>query len=431
MQRDELWLPWLYKFAVKGELKRWRCGTIGNVFYAEYGTVWVKGGAEGKIRRTAPKAIAGNSRERDATKQAQNVAKQEWEEKQRKDSYFPSDEIPTCTAEEWKALNKDTRKWPAVCKKWDDCSTSEKDCSVVKPWEMQFKVDGDRCTAWYIDDEIRLYSRKCLEMKFKDHIREQLTSLFMLINFIITGDENHYKSYNFGIDGEIWNPKLGSHQQSHSVSGRTVNKHKDDEKQCFAWFDIIHYEMNAERRIEVINGVKSFLSEFGDMKSEPNLEGMDQKSLCIGGDFANIFIVPTKRAIDIGDVYDFYDYALKLKFEGLVLRRPQHMYPTAREHRTSEMVKMKPFEDAEFEVIGFKQAEGDRAGCVVWECRNDLNDGTFSVQQMGDVEYQRELYESAHDYIGEMITVRYDGRSDDKIPVKPRAVRFRSHEDLP
>jgi len=426
------WLPWLYKFDAKGTLKRWRCGVEGNVFYAEYGTVFLTNGKEGKVRRTPAKPIAGNTREQDANRQAQNVCQQEWDDKRRRDTYHPSDSIPTCTPEEWSELHNDNRKWPAVCLAWKDANESEQECSVAKPWIGQLKVDGDRCTAWHTNDNVQLYSRKCLEMKFKDHIREQLTNLFCLIHFLKTGDETHYTTYDFGIDGEIWNPKLGSHQQSHSVSARTVNRHADEKQQCFAWFDIIDYTMTAKERFDLIKKVKDFLMEFGEnLNTEPNIENMNQKDLCIGGDFGNIFIVPSKTLSDIGDVYDFYEHSTNMKFEGLVLRRLDHKYPTAREHKTAQMIKMKPFEDAEFEVIGYKQGEADRAGCVVWECRNDVNAETFGCSQMGDVEFQRGLFEEGDQYIGKKITVRFDGRSDKGIPVKPRAVRFRLPEDLP
>lgn len=429
---DVLWLGWLYKFDAKGSLKRWRCGTKGQEFYAEYGSMWLANGKEGKLRRTPVKVITANNREANAEKQAQNYAKQEWEDKMRRDSYHQSDTVPTCDASEWAELHQDNRHWPAVCLAWKDVGESDKDCNIKRPWIAQYKIDGNRCTAWYTEDNVQLYSRKCLPLEFKDHLRDQLIGIFHLIHFLKTGKEDHYTCYDFGIDGEIWNPKLGSHQQSHSISSRTVNRHKDEKEQCFAWFDIIDYTLTAEQRFDLVKKVIDFLREFGeDLNTEPIVLGMDQRKLCIGGDFENIFPVPYKVCTDIGEVYDFYQHSMDMKFEGAVLRRLNHMYPTSREHKTSQMVKMKPFEDAEFEVVGYKQGEADRAGCVVWECRNDLNDETFSTQQMGDVEFQRGLYDQGEEYIGRKITVRFDGRSDKKIPVKPRAVRLRDPEDMP
>jgi ATP-dependent DNA ligase len=427
-----LWLGWLYKFDAKGVLKRWRCGTQGDKFYAEYGTMWLTKGGEGKLRRTPLKVIASNARESNSETQAQNYAKQEWEDKIRRDAYHPSDTIPTCSALEWAEMHQDNRHWPAVCLAWKDASESEKDCTVKRPWIAQHKIDGNRCTAWYTEDEIQLYSRKCLPLEFKDHLREQLIGIFHLIHYIKTGKEEHFTCYDFGIDGEIWNPKLGSHQQSHSISSRTVNRHKDEKDQCFAWFDIIDYTLTAQERFNLMKRVIDFLREFGDdLNTVAEVIGMDQRKLCIGGDFANIFPVPYKIITDVDELQEYYQYSLQMQFEGVVLRRLEHMYPTARERKTSQMIKMKPFEDAEFEIVGFKQGEADRDGCVVWLCRNDLNDETFSTQQMGDVTYQRELFDSAEEYIGKKITIRFDGRSDKKIPVKPRAIRVRDKGDLP
>jgi ATP-dependent DNA ligase len=430
MEDNIEWLPWLYKVDASDVYKRWRCGTEGNVYYAEFGSLWLKNGEEGKLRRTKAKKIKGNMRERDAELQAKNYAQQQWEERKRKDEYYEHPTAPMCTVEEWKEMHG-KRKWPAVCLPWKQASNTERACTEKTPWLSQYKIDGDRATAWYENEKVELYARSCLEMRFKDHLRIQLESLFYLINYVRTGDEGHYKSYPFGIDGEIWNPKLGSHQQSHSISGRTVNRHKDEEEQCFAWFDIIDYNLDAVKRMELMEKVRNVLAEMVEGTNElKEIEGANQKSLCVGGILSHIFIVPYKNVESEEALIEHYDHSVAMGFEGLVLRRHRHMYPTAREHKIATMIKMKPFEDAEFEVVGFKQAEGDREGCVVWLCQNDKNDETFSTQQMGDVTWQRALYKVADQFVGRKITVRFDDRSDDLIPKKPRAIRFRMPEDI-
>uniref|UniRef100_A0A6C0CGQ0 ATP-dependent DNA ligase family profile domain-containing protein n=1 Tax=viral metagenome TaxID=1070528 RepID=A0A6C0CGQ0_9ZZZZ len=437
------WLEDLYKFDAKGKLRFWRCGSKDDTYLTEFGDVWNNSGKRGKIRQTEPKLIKANARQPDATIQAQIYAKQCWDEKIRKDSYYPSATIPTCNAEEWLEMHNDYRKWPALCLSWKDMREADKDCSPELIWITQYKVDGNRVTAWYTDDTLKLYSRTCQELQFKDHIRTQLEALFQIINYVMSGetDQNHYNLYKFGIDGEIWNPKDTFHQRSHAIASRTVNKSKDDEQLCFAWFDIIDYDKSFGERAEIMRKVRDFLLEFGtdmnqigDGKESPKGSakrgGMSQSKLCLGGDYANIFVVPTFVAVDPSHCYEQYARSLGQGFEGLVLRRPTHMYPKNKNTRHVDMVKMKPVEDGEFEVIGFEEATGDRAGCVVWLLRNDKTDATFGCAQMGTLEYQRELYQNGDKYIGKKLTVLYTERSEDDIPKQPRAKTFRPDEDL-
>jgi hypothetical protein len=424
------WLPTLYKFDAKGKLRMWRCGTEGNSYVTEYGDVWNKDKKRGKLRQTEPKTIEANARESSAEKQAENYTKQSWDEKQRKDSYYPSEEIPTCTAEEWLEMHDDTRKWPALCKAWGDVPAHEKVCTESNPWIGQYKIDGNRVTAWYKNDELKLYSRTCQELKFKDHLRDQLIQVFNIVNFLITGETGHFKDYPFGLDGEIWIPKSEFHQQSHSVSSRTVNKSDRDEEQCFAWFDIIDYVSDFSKRSKLMLEAEELIREDIEGAKAKREIGMNQESLCLGGSFANIFPVPTSVLINEDVAQDFYEQAKKIGFEGVVLRRPEQKYPKHKNTRHNDMVKMKPAEDAEFEVIGFDQASGDRAGCVVWKLRNDLTNDTFSSSQMGTIEFQRELYLNAPDFIGRKITIRYTERSAEQIPKQPRAKVFRPDWDL-
>jgi len=458
------WLGYLYKFDAKGKLRFWRCGSQDDTYLTEYGDVWNKDGKRGKIIATEPKLIKANARQPDATEQARIYAKQCWDEKIRKDAYYPSATIPTCSAEEWLELHNDNRKWPALCLSWKDMREDDKDCSSKFPWITQAKVDGNRVTAWYTDDILKLYSRTCQELQFKDHIRTQLEALFNIVNYVMSGenDQNHYNLYKFGLDGEIWNPKSTFHQNSHAIASRTVNKSKDDDQLCFAWFDIIDYERPFSERAEIMRKVRAFLLEFGtdmnkldddtsekkqgsDKKNSgekktssgkkasaavPKRGGQSQIKLCLGGDYANVFVVTTGLATDPSHCYEQYARSLEQGFEGLVLRRPTHMYPQHKNTRHADMVKMKPVEDAEFEVIGFEEATGDRAGCVKWILQNDKTDATFGCAQMGTLEYQRELYQNGDKYIGKKLTVLYTERSEDDIPKQPRAKVFRPDTDL-
>ena len=295
------WRTPLYKFDGKGKMRVWTCGVRGNEYFTLYGDVYNVKGARSKLRATAPKEIAANARESDPNLQAKNYAKQNWDEKQRKDSYYPSDVIPPkdMTTEKWLELHGDTRRWPAVCDPWKDATETDKACTPANEWDMQFKLDGDRATAWIKNDGVKLYSRTCLELKLKDHIREQLTDLFVAVNYILTGETRLMTSYPFGLDGEIWMPRNKHHQDSHGVAARQKTAHPDENKLCYAWFDIIDYTMSARERITTIQKVEKLIrdnSDFAKPYDPDRALEMNQESLCLGGPYANVFIVPMKIA---------------------------------------------------------------------------------------------------------------------------------------
>lgn len=432
---DINWMPTLYKFDNDGSIRQWRVGTTDDMYVVEHGKACLKNGKKGKLQ-LSKKPIKGNNREPDAAKQAINKAKSMWEEKQRKDTYRPHHEVPTCTAEEWAELHGQTHKWAACCKDWKNATDSEKICTEDYPWIAQYKVDGNRCTAWYQNDEVKLFSRAGLEMEFKEHIRQQLAELFPLINFALTKDKTAYANYDFGIDGEIWTFNLnGFHQDSHSVASRTVNRHKDEESQFYAWYDILNYELDAEHRLAVIDKVSKIINKYvpgaNPIYQFDETKIMTKYQMSAGGLYKNIFIMPSKKFTSIEDVMEAYDRARDIGFEGLVLRRANQMYPKGREVKHANMMKMKPHEDCEFEVVGYKSAEGVREGCVVWKLlNNDGSNKTFDCQQMGSLEFQRELFQNAEKYIGKRLTVQITERSKDGTPKQHRALRFRTDDDL-
>ena len=51
------------------------------------------------------------------------------------------------TKEEWLNHSNDDRKWPAVCKDWNNVSETDRIATDERPWFAQFKIDGDRTTV--------------------------------------------------------------------------------------------------------------------------------------------------------------------------------------------------------------------------------------------------------------------------------------------
>ena len=166
------WLCSLYVFDNRDVLRMCDVGYSAGVCHTRTGIVYTKSGKPGKITERQ-RNIPPNHRSKTSLAAAKEYAEQTWREKQQVDRYRPSEVCPKQSdLKEWR--ESDNRRWPAVCKKWEDCKPEQIACSVERPWLGQAKVNGDRCMAWLTNDkEVRLISRSCLEMKFKTEIRRQ------------------------------------------------------------------------------------------------------------------------------------------------------------------------------------------------------------------------------------------------------------------
>jgi DNA ligase-1 len=112
-------------------------------------------------------------------------------------------------------------------------------------------------------------------------------------------------------------------------------------------------------------------------------------------------------------------------FEGLILRNPAAEYAAGQ--RSVHLQKYKEFEDAEFEVVGFKEGDGSERGCVIWTCRTE--DGKeFSVRPRGTHDERSDAFRGAAGAVGARLTVRFQELTDDGIPRFPVGLGIRDYE---
>ena len=113
----------------------------------------------------------------------------------------------------------------------------------------------------------------------------------------------------------------------------------------------------------------------------------------------------------------YYKQFLAQGYEGAVYR--PYYY--------GELLKRKPFKDAEFECIAVHEGLGKRKGHVGKFVLRDSNGKTFNCGG-GRVSYKRlqELFRNPP--IGKMITVRYQHTSDDGIPLCAQFIAVRDYE---
>lgn len=113
-------------------------------------------------------------------------------------------------------------------------------------------------------------------------------------------------------------------------------------------------------------------------------------------------------------------------YEGIILRNKRGLYNVS--HRSVDLQKYKEFEDAEYEVTGFKEGDGTEKGCVIWICRLPSSDVEFAVRPRGTHDERARAFLTASSMIGKKLNVRYQELTDDGLPRFPVGICFRDYE---
>lgn len=114
-------------------------------------------------------------------------------------------------------------------------------------------------------------------------------------------------------------------------------------------------------------------------------------------------------------------------FEGAVIRDINAEYQFG--SRPQTMMKLKKFEDAEFECYDYKWSGDPEQGVgfsVVLLCKNDINDLTFESTVVGTVEERKAILDNPP--IGKMVTIKFYERTKNGIPFHSNVIGIRDYE---
>jgi DNA ligase-1 len=138
--------------------------------------------------------------------------------------------------------------------------------------------------------------------------------------------------------------------------------------------------------------------------------------------------VATLQVATEAEAYQFYGTCTEEGFEGVMLRNSAGRYRP--QYRSPDIQKLKPVDDDEFEIVGYKEASGKDAGTPVWRCKigsqqTAASDGTtgrigaeFDARPMGSIEHRRKLWKDRDKLIGKFVTVKFQGYYDQKVTDK-------------
>ena len=328
-----------------------------GIIIIQYGQ---KGGKIIETKRVITKGKnIGKKNETTSYQQAILEAKSLWNSKKDRNGYTPFLNQKGCPKK-----NNDLRKVrPMLAQRYD-----ERKKYIKYPCFVQPKLDGIRCLAYLENNKIYLLSRKGKIFPHLDHIKKELYNL----------------KFDGFLDGELFTTKIEFQDISglvrkEKLDNADIQKSEKIEYHIYDTFNLDTLDIPYNKRYQQLN----------------KLLNKNGKSIIK----VKTYLVKTEK-----EMFNKYKQFLKQKYEGIIIRNYEGIYKV--KYRSNDLIKLKPFQDKEYKIIGYAQGKGREKGCVIWICQNS-NGKQFSVRPKGSLEERKQLYKDGKKYIGKMLTIRY------------------------
>lgn len=252
---------------------------------------------------------------------------------------------------------------------------------ITFPAYLQPKLNGVRCLTHLEQGQApQFISRKNQRYETVDHIGAALREMGI---------------DNITLDGEIYTHGWSFAKVLQRVKKQRVGTDGSDKLQYWV-YDIADEAIPYEMRHNQIDNM---------------LQG-----------HAVIVKCPTVEVHNDDQVWKIHDEWVKLGFEGAIIRNKHGMYQKGLV-RSYDVMRVKNFHDAEFEIIGGKSEEVKLedetwVDCVVYRCKTETGQ-EFDVRPVGSVEARVKMFANLKDAIGKPLTVKYAEFSEDGIPIFP------------
>jgi len=253
----------------------------------------------------------------------------------------------------------------------------------VFPCYTQPKLDGTRAVGM---PGKGLFSRLRKTFPHMEHILHELATL----------------PADLILDGELYTNELTFQEIVGLVKKETL-KQGDAEKQLKIKYHVY----------DIIDTTKTYDERLRDLGA-----------LWLSHRFEHIYLVPTERCASETQMKLQHNRFVADGYEGIMLRSSTGLY---KHSRSADLLKYKEFFDAEYEVVGFKEGEGQEKGCVLWMCKTEKGQ-TFHCRPRGTREERAELFQKGAEYVGKKLTVRYQELTDEGLPRFPVGIAFRDYE---
>lgn len=387
----------IYKFEplfgkdIKGKIKTW---DLKVERYANYSEIVTMYGYKRLIETRRQINVGKNIGKRNETNhytQALAEAKSKWTKKRDIEQFYTEKSIQEKVEEfDVKDEKKDYTSKPSV-KTEIPLPMLAQDFKkhknkVIFPCYIQPKLDGFRCI--YNTTTGQISTRQGKEYSIVKESGKLYQELQKLPKGLILDGELYTNKLNFEVLGVLRKTKKLTKEE-------LVNLQKIE----YHIYDIIDTKLTFEERNKIIQ--KLNLSEGSSLGRESPYE--------------KLVYVDTYQVNNENEIKRYHTKFLEGGFEGLIIRNKHSLYKI--KQRSSDLLKYKDFEDAEFEIINYtieKDTSGDDSNLVVWvvavpikivldghtsELKEDeieLKDGKgfikCRVRPMGTKEERKELY---------------------------------------
>lgn len=252
---------------------------------------------------------------------------------------------------------------------------------VKFPCIVQPKYDGVRCLMLEENGKVILLSRKGKEYNIP-HLKKW-------------GEEHRNL---LPLDGELYNHRDLTFQEIVSAVKR-------------------HSEITPKIRYVVYDRpVKNKTNHVRWGELQNDFKGLPEDS--------PVYLSSSLVLYDKEQLFKAHDMYVEQGYEGAIIRNLEGLYEFG--FRSNNLIKLKQFDDLEFEIVDVVEATGRDAGTAIFVCK--CGGGEFNVKPQGSRELRADYFKNADKLIGKMVTVQYQGFSDDGIPRFPSAISVRDYE---
>ena len=378
--------PTLYKKTSTGAIQFWDIWVEPD---AQGAAIWTKyGQLDTDSPQTTKDVISkgknvGKKNETSSGQQAEAEAKGKWEKK--KKSGYVESLVGAETGELDDLIEGGVV--PMLAHKF-----SEQGHKITFPCYTQPKLDGIRCIAIVKDGECTLWSRTRKPIHSCPHIVQELEAAFSDRNIIF--------------DGELYNHDMKKDFEKIVHLVRQTEPTEGHEIVQYHIYDLVNDERTA------------------DSTFEGRLETLE--IIFAAYEFESIKQVETQPVFVEEEIMVYFEEFVKRGYEGSMLRNEKSKYVNKRSY---DLLKVKEFQDDEFEIIGIDEGRGKLSGHVVaFKCRT-AEGKEFFAKMSGDTKRLRDYFTDHKLWEGKRLTVKYQGLTGkESVPRFPVGIAIRDYE---
>lgn len=349
----------LYKRSNTGALLVWIIDVASSTLITHHGQV---GGAIQESRDLIRYGKnLGRSNETTPQEQAQAEALARWTKKKDREGYV-EDAARAAKGE----TDQEGGIAPMLAQPWEKVQKKFR-----FPADAQRKLDGCRCIAVVKDGKASLWSRKRAPIHGVPHVVAALEKMDL---------------GNATLDGELFVLGMGFQQITSFV--RTTGTKPGYEQLQYHVYDLPGpgpWIARRQRMTEIV---------FNDV----------------------VRCVETWTVSSYTLVQEFHDLWVQEGYEGLILRSHDALYEAGK--RSAHLVKVKAFDDSEYRIVGVNEGRGKFQGLAMFRCRTPEGK-EFDCCAPGSLDKRREYLAQGQALVGQFLTVKYFGLTDDGLPRFP------------